>query len=107
MGDIIRDFETYYLYFHGEGIGGHGSYSIGVNDSDLTHYDYLRKPSLLLCFSHGVAVSETQQVKCLLRCRCRSREKTQHGRSCRNVLSVDYNAAEWRVVCSLQDDNYV
>ena len=30
MGDIIRDFETYYLYFHGEGIGGHGSYSIGV-----------------------------------------------------------------------------
>ena len=30
MGDIIRDFETYYLYFHGLGIGGHGSYSIGV-----------------------------------------------------------------------------
>eukprot|EP01052_Picozoa_sp_SAG31_P035295 SAG31_NODE_4238_length_3431_cov_6.833733_1_plen_375_part_00 len=30
MGDIIRDFETYYLYFHGDGIGGHGSYSIGV-----------------------------------------------------------------------------
>lgn len=30
MGDIIRDFETYYLYFHGDGIGGHDSYSIGV-----------------------------------------------------------------------------
>eukprot|EP01052_Picozoa_sp_SAG31_P035255 SAG31_NODE_4229_length_3440_cov_3.033224_2_plen_80_part_00 len=30
MGDIIRDFETYYLYFHGDGIGGHPSYSIGV-----------------------------------------------------------------------------
>ena len=30
MGDIIRDFETYYLYFHGLGIGGHPSYSIGV-----------------------------------------------------------------------------
>eukprot|EP01049_Picozoa_sp_SAG25_P000950 SAG25_NODE_36_length_19907_cov_10.787027_9_plen_308_part_00 len=30
MGDIIRDFETYYLYFHGDNIGGHSSYSIGV-----------------------------------------------------------------------------
>eukprot|EP01052_Picozoa_sp_SAG31_P048078 SAG31_NODE_9895_length_1215_cov_1.108423_2_plen_136_part_00 len=30
MGDIIRDFDTYYLYFHGAGIGGHSSYSIGV-----------------------------------------------------------------------------
>ena len=30
MGDIIRDYETYYLYFHGAGIGGHPSYSIGV-----------------------------------------------------------------------------
>ena len=30
MGDIIRDFDTYYLYFHGLGIGGHPSYSIGV-----------------------------------------------------------------------------
>jgi hypothetical protein len=30
MGDIIRDFDTYYLYFHGAGLGGHGGYSIGV-----------------------------------------------------------------------------
>lgn len=31
MGDIIRDFETYYLYFHGSGMGG--GYSIGVATS--------------------------------------------------------------------------
>jgi hypothetical protein len=30
MGDIIREFDEYFLYFHGLGIGGHPSYSIGA-----------------------------------------------------------------------------
>ena len=30
MGDIVKDFETYYMYFHGSSLGGVPSYSIGV-----------------------------------------------------------------------------
>ncbi len=30
MGDILKDFDDYYLYFHGNNLGGIGGYSIGV-----------------------------------------------------------------------------